>query len=129
MKKVSVIICALLFVMITTDVCAAAIKPMYTGISDLSCSLSFSGGKASCIGDVTVDESYTASLTVTLQRKVDSVWKKVDSWKSSGTVWVSASGTATVPKGYQYRVVASVTVKDSTGNTVDSASITDIKTY
>ena len=106
---------------------AAAIEPRYTGIYDLSASLSISEqGQASCYGQATVKSGYTADITVELKRDGTTI----KTWTNSGSGIVSAGGTYYVTSGHTYVVTTSATIYDQNNHVVESPSkTTGEKTY
>ncbi len=124
-QKIAIIITCIL-VMSALSAYADMIRPMYVAISGFSCSLSISSGTASCSAKITPAKSgYTPSLIVTLRRSTDGVsWSYVDSWSTtgSGIFGASISETKTVSGGYQYKLFATGTIKDSNGAVIEQAN-------
>ena len=124
MKKVSRLFTVLLLLCVVASVSSAEmVSPMYITIGDINATLTVQSGQANCGGTVSLNSiSYGADITVTLQKKNGNNWAYVSSWSDSGSVLVSANGSVSVSTGYTYRVRASVTVKDSSGNVVERGS-------
>jgi len=97
----------------------------YSHISSVSANINItSAGKAMCFGQTYVTSSAnTATVTVSLQQNSGGTWSTIKSWSNSG------SGTVTVDKewyvlsGYSYRVFVSVSVYNSNGTLLESASL------
>ena len=104
------------------------VQPRYTYTRGISATLTNSGGKAMCAGDVEGYESMTTKivLTVTLQKKTLFWWSKVEEWTTtSNTYFATLVKTATVGSGtHRVKVVAKV-YSGSNSETVDCIS----KTY
>ena len=124
MKKFSGLFTVLLLLCVVASVSSAEmVSPMYITIGDINATLTVQSGQANCGGTVSLNSiSYGADITVTLQKKNGNNWAYVSSWSDSGSVLVSANGSVSVSTGYTYRVRASVTVKDSSGNVVERGS-------
>ena len=124
MKKVSRLFTVLLLLCVVASVSSAEmVSPMYITIGDINATLTVQSGQANCGGTVSLNSIlYGADITVTLQKKNGNNWAYVSSWSDSGSVLVSSNGSASVSTGYTYRVRASVTVKDSSGNVVERGS-------
>lgn len=88
----------------------------YTGYTSAKASMRISGSTAICAGNLVLKSKYTASCTLTLQKKVSGEWTKVASWSSSGTTSQSHSVTS----GKTYRAKFHGSVKNSSGNTVET---------
>lgn len=131
MKKVFGLFAFLLVAMGLVPVSSGAdLTPMYIGVSNIDSALSINGGQAQCSGNASIRNSYSADLTVTLQKQNGTQWTYVTSWSDNGTVYVSAGGSVAAIKGSSYRVVAKATVKDASGNTIETVSSTSpTKTY
>ena len=131
MKKVFGLFAFLLVAMGLVPVSSGAdLTPMYIGVSNIDSALSINGGQAQCLGDVSLRNSYSADLTVTLQKQNGTQCTYVTSWSDNGTVYVAAGGSVAAIKGSSYRVVAKATVKDASGNTIETVSSTSpTKTY
>lgn len=87
-----------------------------TGINSSDATLRISGSTATCQGVLELKSNYTASCTMTLQRKKSGEWTKVTSWSSSGSIVKYTSVTS----GKTYRVRFHGSVKNSKGTTVDT---------
>lgn len=80
------------------------IMPQYETSFDVQASLYFSGGEAKCIGKVNGKSGVKCSITATLQKKINSGWTNIKTWKSSGIKSCSVNGRISVPKGAKYRL-------------------------
>jgi hypothetical protein len=84
-----------------------------------------SGGIATSRGLITLrDSSYTATITVKLQKKNGRSWTTIATWSDFGNGYAGASagGTRQVTSGYSYRVSVTAVVKDSSGNVIERPS-------
>ena len=129
MKRV---FCVLLSVVILASgftAFAADISPRYDATSRITANLSInSSGLASCRGTIALrDLSYTATLTLHLQRYQGGSWTDVYSWSTSDAVTLSKSRY--VVSGYSYRVVTSATVYSASGAYIESPSATSSTVY
>lgn len=126
-KTVKRMLCLLLAVVLLTSGISVfaddGISPYYTGTATISASLSIStSGKATCTGKIHLYSSYTATLTVKLQRYENGYWSTVKSWSTSDSTSLSKSYYVT--SGYSYRVVTSASVYNSSGKYVEGPSAT-----
>lgn len=98
--------------------------PRYAYTDDIYSSLSInSAGAASCSSSATaISPSYEVNLTMTLQR-YDNGWKTVKEWDGSNDWSASLSGTWYVVSGYDYRVEAKATIKNTSGKTLETATV------
>ena len=98
------------------------ISPRYVYIRDASAELEITGGMADCSATVAASgTSYDVELTVELQQNC-SGWDTIKTWTDSGARYASAGGNWYVASGYDYRVKASVTIKNSSGSTIEKAT-------
>lgn len=123
-RRLLSVVLLLLFALTTVRVEAVAketeITPRYNGVSSLAASLDISkSGCASCYGYVKTLDGYTATLTVDLQQDGDSI----KSWTASGTKAFDILKEYWVATGFDYQVVVTATVKNSSGRIVDTPSI------
>lgn len=105
----------------------AEVSPRYTGMSLLAATLDISfAGRASCYGYARILSGYSADLAVELQQDGETI----KTWTSSGTKEIEILKDYWVAPGYDYQVIATATVKDSSGLIVDISSIdSQIITY
>lgn len=124
LKKLRHLICILLTVALLTSglsVFAEDIAPYYTGTSAISASLSISSsGKASCSGIIRLYSGYSASFTMKLQKYTGGYWSTVKTWSTSDKHILSKEYYVT--SGYNYRVVTSASVYNSSGAYVETTS-------
>ncbi len=97
----------------------------YAYISSITAGLSISGGTAYCDGTFAVEGGYAASVKVVLRQSADGgkTWSNYASWSgSSSTGAIGAGGSKSLVSGFQYKVTTYGTCKDSSGNTLETAS-------
>ena len=124
-KKFSVFFLALCCTFITTlPAYAEEIQPMADSTSNANATLSISlDGQASCNVNITIRlASYRIEAVMSLNKIGQSTPLK--SWSSSGTGRLLLSQNYYVSKGYDYQVTATITVKDSSGQLIESFSTT-----
>lgn len=120
-KKFSAVFLALCCIFITTlQAYAEEIRPMADSIPNANVTLAISlGGKASCDVNLTARlASYRIEVVMSLNQIGQSTPLK--SWHASGTGSLSLSQNYYVSKGYDYQVIATITVKDSSGQSIES---------
>lgn len=109
------------------------IQPFYISTSTIDAKLVIESGKANCVGKVKPTSStYSTSITVTLQRKVDGAWRKFAAWTDSGKglSGASVSESKVLEAGYDYRVFVSGTIKDADGTVLESPTkYSTVKSY
>lgn len=96
----------------------------YVGLRSASGAISISSsGIATCTGTANLYNGYTAEVTVTLQRRIGSIWYDYANWSGSGSspVVVSNSTSSSIPSGYKYRTYVYITVYDANDNIVETA--------
>lgn len=104
---------------------ANTIEPRFQYISRISSGMTIStSGYASCTGSYTMYKGMDGTITVTLQRNENGRWTDYgetskdfsgDGAKVFQTGW-------DVSKGYRYRAVTVVEIKDASGNVVETAT-------
>lgn len=105
----------------TTSLCGLAadiptVSPQYIGVSDVFVDLSISSsGYASCYSSAKLNNGYTGTLKMSLYRE----GILVKSWSTSGSSRITLDKGYYVSSGYRYQVIATVTVKNSSGYVVD----------
>lgn len=143
MKKfMSISLAVLIFTLLTAPAYAAVgtsnytiesvMSPKFTYIWQMSAGLGIdTSGKALCAGSVDVASmSYSAELTVTLEREKDGSWSTVKSWTGTGV-----GPGLIIERDYYvvegtYRVKTTAEVYSSTGTLLETESIYSAeKTY
>ena len=100
----------------------SVITPRYTYIEMTDASLTIRGGLADCSAFVsTSSSSYDVELTMELQRN-RSGWDTIKTWSNSGSWSASVDGNWYVTSGYDYRVKASVIIKNSRGSIIEDTT-------
>ncbi len=106
---------------------------MYVHTNYIRAILSISGGTAECSGSIQPASDCSTSILVVLYRSVDgSIWTEIASWSGSAGVGgtASAEGSKALSSGYQYKVTAYGTVRNSSNVIVESPTKTStIKSY
>jgi hypothetical protein len=106
---------------------------MYVSTNYISANLSISGGTAECSGLIIPASDCSASIRVVLYRSADgSSWSQVASWSGSAGDGETATsgGSKTLSSGYQYKVTAYGTVRNSNNAIVESPTkASAIKSY
>lgn len=110
----------LVFVLLLSSASAASqVQPRYAKLNTVSSELiSISlAGRATCSGYATIwDSNCNLTLYVELQQSSDGVtWSAVKSWNTTGNRSAAIEGYWYVSSGYQYQVVTTAMVYDSTG--------------
>lgn len=98
------------------------ITPRYAYIRNANASLTITSGLAD--GSATVSassSSYDVELTVELQQN-RSGWDTIKTWSDSGARYASTGGIWYVTSGYDYRVKASVSIKNSSGSIIEDTT-------
>lgn len=100
-------------------------SPQFTAILSMSAGLSISSsGKATCAGSVTPSsDTYTADMTVSLEKSTSNGWSTIKSWTGSGTGYVGVAIEAYyyVTSG-TYRVCTTVNIYNSSGTLLETES-------
>ena len=134
MKKCSLkcsisFVLAFILLLLVTSV-GSAVQPRYIKIVNLSATLeSISlAGRATCSSLVSIlDATCSVTITAELQQSGDGTsWDTIKTWSSSGNRTAETAGYWYVDKGYGYRVLATATVYNSSGNIVETASATSL---
>ncbi len=101
------------------------ISPRFTAILSISAGLSInSSGKAACAGSVTPSSNtYTADMTVSLEKSTSNGWSTIKSWTGSGTGYVGVVIDAYyyVTSG-TYRVCTTAKIYNSSGTLLETES-------
>jgi hypothetical protein len=115
------------------DVGEQQFSVMFVHTNYISANLSITGSSADCSGIVIPASDCSASIRVVLYRSADgSSWSQIASWSGSAGdgETVSAGGSKTLSSGYQYKVTAYGTVRNSNNAIVESPTkASAIKTY
>lgn len=129
MKKVLGIVCVtvlLLGIMTALSAQAEIHAPCYLHTSDITVSFTLSGSVATCYGHVEpAGSNGKAYITVKLQQKIGTKWTDFASWSGTASAFgkmAVAEGTKSLTQGYSYRVAAYGTIKDSSGNVLETSS-------
>lgn len=98
---------------------AAEVQPRFQTLNSASATLNIkSGGQAECLITArTKTTTLKIDWTITLRRVSDGT--TVGFWSASGNSSVSVARYCSVEAGYDYQVIASFNVKDSSGNIVE----------
>lgn len=100
-------------------------SPQFTAILSMSAGLSInSSGKATCAGSVTPSsDTYTADMTVSLEKSTSGGWSSIKSWTGSGTGYAGAAIEAYyyVTSG-TYRVCTTVNIYNSSKTLLETES-------
>lgn len=101
------------------------ISPQFTAILSMSAGLSInSSGKATCAGSVTPsNDTYTADMTVSLEKSTGNGWSTIKSWTGSGTGYfgVVIDAYYYVTSG-TYRVCTTAKIYNSSGTLLETES-------
>lgn len=100
----------------------------YVKVNAMSAGLSMSRfGCATCSGMVTLRPGYYADVTIELLKLENGRWNSIKSWSGSGAgiEGIDISGTYWVDRG-TYMTKTSAYVTDSSGNYVESPSVTSV---
>ena len=116
----------LLGIMIAPSAQSEFITPYYVHVNDVVVSFTLNGNVASCYGHVEpAGSNGKAYITVKLQQKIGTKWTDFASWSGTASAFgkmAVAEGTKTLTQGYSYRVAAYGTIKDRSGNVLESVS-------
>lgn len=109
----------------STSTESGIISPQFTAILSMSAGLSINSlGKATCAGSVTPsNDTYTADMTVSLEKSTSNGWSTIKSWTGSGTGFVGVAIEAYyyVANG-TYRVCTTVNIYNSSGTLLETES-------
>ena len=98
----------------------------YVDIAYYNCYCSINGnGRAYCSSFAqTATTTYTIHITIWLMRYENGVWQQyAGPWSNSGTRYCTSYAYYYVPSGYYYCTGSAVTVRTSSGEYVESATI------
>lgn len=102
------------------------VSPMYYAIWSMSAGLSINSlGRATCSGSVTPSKStYSASMTVTLEKYKDNKWTAIMSWSDTG---VGYTGVIIEARYYvvsgRYRVRNKAYIFNAVGDLLETATV------
>ena len=132
-KLVSIVFSVILLISIITPAYAEELDtpvedPIieeYQGIRYITSDISISGSSATCYGVVDGRSSYSYNMTVYLQKLSGSNWNSIASWSAtgSGNLGVSLTKTKSGLTSGTYRCKVYVSVYDSNGQFVESATV------
>lgn len=91
----------------------------YQAIAQISAALKITGNTAKCIGDVTLKNGYSGTLTVTLQRKNGNSWVYVASWTGD----VPTGGSKTIVRTKSLSTHGTYRVKVNLVSGVENESV------
>lgn len=95
------------------------ISLQYIGLEDVTANLNISGnGYAECSGSAEVRSGYSVTVVMELQQK-NGAWIPIETWSKSGR-YVSMNESYRVANKYNYRVVVTAKVYNSSGSLVES---------
>lgn len=98
----------------------------YQTVAQISAALSITGNTAKCTGRVSLQDTYTGTLIVTLQRKNGNSWVNVKSWSGN----VPAGGSKKVEGTYSLSIHAAYRVKVNLVSVIENVSMYSYtKTY
>lgn len=98
----------------------------YQTVAQISAALSITGNTAKCTGRVSLQDTYTGTLIVTLQRKNGNSWVNVSSWSGN----VPAGGSKKVEGMYSLSIHATYRVKVNLVSEIENVSMYSYtKTY
>lgn len=91
----------------------------YQTVAQISAALSITGNTAKCTGRVSLQDTYTGTLIVTLQRKNGNSWVNVSSWSGN----VPAGGSKKVEGTYSLSIHATYRVKVNFVSEIENVSM------
>lgn len=93
------------------------IEPRYTRVATFDIDLDIgSNDKSTSYSRVTSGYGKdTINLTMELQQKIDGKWETIKSWSGSGVITVSLEKDWYVDRGYDYQVLSTADVYNSSG--------------
>lgn len=97
------------------------LQPQYTGLVNISPSLTISSGTISCTDYITIKPGYTADVTWQLLGGTDKL-TPIATWTDSGSNVLLLNKTRVAISGYSYRLKTNVKVYNSTGKLVDDVT-------
>lgn len=102
------------------------VSPRYTYIKDNEVSLAIDENTGTAEYFVFCDavNRYTVKVVCKLQRYTGAYWVTLKTWYASGVAQASITGEWPVESGYTYRIYVTSSVYDSSGNLLDSDTVT-----
>lgn len=138
-KRTRMLIAVLVLSLVVGMVPAAAvqtsdeseIQPYYIDLYQISANINISNaGKATCTGyadsDFSTDE---LRMTLYLQRLEDGKWVTVKSWSATGYSYLAMEAYRYIVPGYYYHTLTMVSVYNSAGKYIESASCASRAVY
>lgn len=113
----------------TNDV--SEIQPCYIDLYAITANINIStAGKATCTGYATTyNTTDEIRMTLYLQRLEDGKWVTVKSWSSTGRDYLAMEAYRYIVPGYYYHTLTMVSIYDSTGKYIESASCASRAVY
>ena len=103
---------------------AATIEPRLNSCSYANAELKINSNSASCsIHIITKFSDYKITADMTLYRINGTTFTPLKTWSIISTHTISTSETFYVSHGYDYQVIAYITVKDSSGKKLESFTV------
>lgn len=135
MKKIMSLLLAIVTMCVLLVPASAAVKdpvePQYEHTRYLYAVISIdqNTGLATCGGDVCAKGWNPVKVVVQLQQLKDGVWRTLQTWTNTGTMYTEQTGHYYVMHGYVYRTKVTSFVYDNNGRIIESASGTDQRFY
>lgn len=81
--------------------------PTNLAITDYNCTADYVSSQIACCGYTIADSGYTAKVTVTVEKEVNSKWTSTSStWSAKGSAYAEINRSYYPAKGYRYRLRA-----------------------
>lgn len=138
-KRTRMLIAVLVLSLVVGMVPAAAaqtndeseIQPYYIDLFQITANINISNaGKATCTGYATTYNSTDEiRMTLYLQRLEDGKWVTVKSWSSTGHDYLAMEAYRYIVPGYYYHTLTMVSIYDSAGKYIESASCASRAVY
>lgn len=113
----------------TNDV--SEIQPCYIDLYQIAASINIStAGKATCNGYATTyNTTDEIRMTLYLQRLEDGKWVTLKYWSSTGHSYLAMEAYRYIVPGYYYHTLTMVSIYDSTGKYIESATCASRAAY
>lgn len=99
------------------------VVPFYVGTILATASLSIdANGNSTSTGRVRLVNGYTATVTMSIQQKINGKWEMQKSWSASGKNDITLSKSYTVSSGFSYQTILTARVYNSEGVYVETVS-------
>lgn len=100
---------------------AEIVYPNYIAINYFTCALNVSSGKADCIVSVSPQKpTYSVFISASLKKSSNGQnWQTVKSWAVSSADF---DESVSIETGYKYKLFATATIKNASGNVIETAS-------